>query len=336
MTKSIFIFIFTILFGLFFGGCSSRQYYKPKQNISDDNFKYYNLKSTIIETNNKGAVLENFDYITSKGVSSKVKDNFYLLNYQNDIKIFADLNSTIILKTNQEIKKIKFKQNVIFATAKDNLLALGFVDNSIALYDTTQNKMLFHTYFKKSVLNDTKIANPIILQTLILYPTLDGKVAIFGIKQNKIIKVMNIDPKSQINNIIFLYATEDSLIAATQNKLFSFIDGEVFTQELHITHIAVSNDSNIYLTTLDGRVFKYDKYLKKQNMIKFKFANFVGCMLDTNNNLILLESQGYIIKLSKDFKTKKIFQISFDESYKTLMLNNKIYFDDTIILIPSK
>ena len=212
---------------------------------------------------------------------------------------------------NKITKKIlfeyEFDKNIISSTTKNNMVALGFSDNSIVLFDKKDKKILFQEYLNKSIINDIKIANPIFLKSIVLYPTLNGKIIIVDIKKRVKIKTINIDPQNNINNIIFLSQIGDTLVSATPNKLFTFANGSVNIKDFNIKRIVVK-DKFIYIITLEGNIIKFDENLKEIANKKFKFAKFLALSVD--ENIYALESQEYLIKLDKNMKEVNIYNFN--------------------------
>ena len=321
-------FVFILLF--IFQGCSSKQYYEP------ENTKYINISiseigSNIIDYNSDGATLENGKFISKDGISTLVLDkNYKFINNNNGIIISSDNTGSISINNNNKIEKIKFDKTVVSASIKNNLLAFGSVDNSISIYDIKNKKIIFTEYLKYSVINDIKIANPIFLNTVILYPTLDGKIVIVDIKKRKVVKSINLDPKSKINNIIFLQTIGDSLVAASSNKVFSFVDGQAKILDFDIRNILIK-DRYIYVATLDGNLIKFDEKLNELKRKKFKFAKFHT--IGYGKYLYALESQGYLVRLDDDFNEVNIYDFSFDENEKVISIKDKLYFEDEYIIL---
>jgi len=323
------IFYFSTFFLLIFTGCSSKQYFEP-----EDTYTYkgttLDLSSAIIDLNSNGATLEDKSFISKEGILSNSKENYKFLNFSDNTIISADSSATIYLKNEQLDESFSFDKNIISASKNKNLLAFGSIDNSITLYDIQTKKTIFKEYSKHSSVNNIKIANPIFLNTVVLYPTLDGKVIILDLKTNTVVKTINIDPSSDINNIIFLKEVNNTLIAATSKKLFSFVNGKVNIKELDVQNVIIDKQ-NIYVATLDGEIIKYDFFLTKIDSKKFRFAKINALSFGTN--LYALESQGFLIRISEDFKTVKIFDFSFDEKEKVIDIDNKIYFEDEYIIV---
>lgn len=323
------LFILSVI--LFISGCSSKQYFKPDKTI-DSKFKVTDISGNIVDFNNNGATLSNQKYISTSGIEKlQLSNNFKFINKVNQSLISADNNGSVAILENNQTQTFHFDKNIIAASKKDNTLALLFIDNSLVIYDTDKSKIKLKEYFKPSSLNDIKIANPIILDSIILFPTLDGKIVIIDKVKATIIKTINIDPNGEINNIIFLANVDDNLVAATSNKLFVFANGNIFVKEHEVKFVAV-DQNNIYLSTLDGQIIKYDYKLNKIKSKKFKFAKFYA--LGVNKYLYALELNDYLIQLTKDFEDIKVYDFNFDEDEKVFILNDKLYFEDQYITLP--
>ena len=326
MNKLIYILLFIVIL---FGGCSSRQYFEPEDtyNFKEDT---KNLDSDIIDLNSDGATLEDFNYISKEGILENSKTDYKFLNYKEDTILASDNNATLYIKGDDIDKTVSFDRNIISASKLGRFLAFGTNDNAITLYDLDKEQILFKEYLKSSVINNIKIANPIFLNNLVLYPTLDGKVVIVDIKTKSVVKTLNIDPDGDVNNIIFLEQIDDSLIAATTKKIFSFVNGIPNIKEIDVQNIILQGQF-IYVATLDGKIIKYNKELQEIASKKFKFAKFHA--LAIGEYLYALESQEYLIQLDKEFNSIKIYDFSFDNEEKVIGIENKIYFEDEYIIL---
>ena len=323
------IFYLATFFLIIFTGCSSKQYYEPEDTFS---FKgdTLDLEASIIDLNSVGATLENSQFISKKGIIENTKEDYKFLNFSDDTVLASDTNASIHLKNETIDTTIHFDKNIIAATKSKNLLAFMSIDNSITLYNLDTKQVLFKNYLKSSIINNIKIANPVFLSSVVLYPTLDGKVVIVDLQKNTVVKTINIDPKSDVNNIIFVKEINETLIAATNKKLFSFVNSKVNLKDLDVQNIIV-HKNNIYVATLDGEIIKYDFSLNKLASQKFKFAKINALAFGTF--LYALESQEFLITISEDFKDVKVFDFSFDEEEKVIGIDNKIYFDDEYIIL---
>lgn len=317
------------LAGLVFilAGCSTKEFYEPEDTIGDYNAPTTSLTGDIISMNKDGATLDSGEIITKRGVSNfQIAENYHFLNVSDGVVISTNKKDSIML----DKRIIKTNGVVVAASLKGNRLALVFSDNSIQIYDTLSEKILLKEYFTHSLVNDTRIANPYFMSNITLFPTLDGKVVVVSDSNNKVIKNIVVDADGQFNNIIFLDVINDTLVAATANKVISVGEGILNIKNYQVRDI-ISKDNFIYIATIDGQVIKTDISLNIINRKKYRFAKFYALAYGTS--LYAVESQGYLINISNDFRTDKIYDFSFNEEKKVIALDNTIYYDDEYIIL---
>ncbi len=326
--KSIYILIAV---ALFISGCGSKKYYTPEDTHGSFKGKRTDINYNIIDYNANGATIKDYKLISKDGVTqNRLKKGFKFINNCEGTLLTTNNSGVLLMNYTDKVEELKFDKNIISATIKDNLLAIGFTDNSIILYDTNTNTKQFQDYFDISTKNDAKTANPVFLNSVILYPTLDGKIIIVDIAKKSVIKTINVDPSGTINNITFLSSIGDALIAATPSKVFSFINGSVSVKDFEVTNIVLHN-KDIIITTLDGQIIRLNKSLNILNSKKFKFAKFHA--LGSNKYIYALELNDYLIRLDSDLENIKVFGLSFDENLKSIMIGDKLYFDDDAVIL---
>lgn len=312
---------------LIFTGCSSKKYFEPEDTVGDYESNSATLEDKIVSFNKVGATLENGQIITKRGVSKfKLPEGFEFINMSGDTVIATNYQDKILL----DDKEMKVDTGVVAATLKDDLLAMVSLDNSITIYNMKTKKTILKEYYSKSLANDTRIANPYFMNSLLLFPTLDGKVVVISLDTKKVIRNVVVDADGKFNNIIFLNVVDDTLIAASGNKVISVGAGTLNVKEYQIRNI-ITKDKNIYLSTIDGQVIKTDISLNILNRKKYPYAKFYALAYGTS--LYALESQGYIINISNDFKTDKIYDFSFDNEEKVIAIDDTIYYEDKSIIV---
>ena len=310
-----------------FTGCSSKQYFEPENTISSYGASIHSMPQYIRSLNKDGATLGDYRIINKDGISKfSLPNGYHFLNKIDQIVIASNRSGQLLLRNKKNI--LTFKKNVIAASLKGNLLALVFADNSIGVFDISTNKFKLKEYQEPSLVNDIRIANPIFLDDIILFPTLNGNLLIASNKTFKVIKTINIDPNSKINNVIFLSTIGNTMIAATSNKILSLGDDTFSLKDYNIKDI-ISHDQYIYVATLEGEILKLDLSLDKLVKKKFKFAKIHA--LGFGTQLYALESQDYLISLNDDFSEIKVYDFDFDETRKTIVIDDTLYFDDEYI-----
>ena len=325
--KSLILAVFVLVI---FQGCSGKQYYTPASSSMFSIDKQVVITPSRIETiNANGATTKDGRIINNFGISEfKLADGFQYVNNSSNGIISANKTGDIFLsETNTTIN---FRTNVIAATLQDNLLALVFSDNSYGIYDIKENKFKLKEYLENRFINDTRIAMPLILNKIVLFPTLDGKIVIVDKESFKVSRTLLIDSQNDIKNVILLKTIGDTLIAATDSKIVSLNKGKYTTKDMIIQNYVV-DDEFIYLALIDGSVLKLDFDLNIVATKKFKFAKLHAIGLDKEKNIFLIESQGYIIALQKDFANEKVYKFPFYDDEKIYVNGSKIYFENKLL-----
>jgi len=319
------VIIFILLFLI---GCSEKQFFEPQSvELFNNDTKEYYLNDYIITINSQSATTKNYKFINQDGISKKtLPKNFEFLNKISNI-IIATNNLDSIYLSNKGI--IKVRGNVIAASVEKNLLYLVFANNSIAIYDLDKKRFILKKYYEESVLNDTRIAMPIFLDSIILFPTLDGKIVVVDKKTLKT-KDIQIDVENDIKNIILLKTFGDTLVVATPNRIFSLSNNNIKKLDFFIQSYNF-DDKFIYIATLEGKVLKLTPTLEIKAQKKYKFAKFQAIAIG-KNNIYFIESQGFVVRLDKNFKNEKIFTISFENDEKSIAFNNILYNGNKIFI----
>ena len=317
---------------LFLISCSEKQFFEPKsvEWFNNDTKEYY-LNDYVVTINAQSATTKNYKFINLEGISKKaLPKNFEFLNKISNT-IIATNNLDSIYISNKGI--IKVRGNVIAASLEKNKLYLVFANNSIAIYDLDKKRFLLKKYYEESVLNDTRIAMPIYLESIILFPTLSGKVVVVD-KKNYSTKDIPIDIENDIKNIIMLKTFGNTLVVATPNRIFSLTDNNIKKLDFFIQSYNF-DDKFIYVATLEGKVLKLTPSLKIKAQKKYKFAKFQAITLG-KEYIYFIESQGFVVKLDKNFKNEKVFTISFENDEKSIAFGNTLYNGNRVFIFKWK
>jgi len=323
--------LFSILAVALFTACSGKKYYEPEDTSSNIELNEKSMPSSIKSMNRVGATLKNNQTITKEGVSqNKLPDGFEFINFSANGEIIATNYMDKILIGNDE----RVVNDVVVAASKQgDKLALLYSNNTVELIDESSSKTLFKEYSTLSLANDTRIANPVFMGSLILFPTLNGKVIIVSLVTNEAVRHIAVDLDNEFNNIINLEVDQksESLIIASANKLVSFSAREVSSKDYEIRDTLVKN-GYVYIATVDGYIIKLNTKLEELAKRKYKYAKFYT--LAYGSSLYAVESQGFLININDDFTSDTIYEFSFDNKKRVIAIDNKIYFNSNYITLP--
>jgi WD40 repeat protein len=311
-------------------GCSSKKHFEVDDSVGTFANPKHPLLFDIKSFNNNSATLTNGTFITKNGVSKiTLPKDFTFLNTSKSGEILAaNTKNQLMVGTKSNI--IDMDNIVVAASKKQNVIAVVYIDNSIALYDMNSSKTVYKEYLSPALSNDTKIANPVFMSNIVLIPTLDGQIKVIDIARAKLVRNIVVDTKKDFKNITFLDVIGEKMIVATKHKLMSVGATNLSIEDYDIRNIIVKDDY-IYIATIDGTIVKLDSDLNEIAKRKYKFAKIYALIY--TDALFAVESQGYIIKISPDFESDEIYDFSINEDDKVIAIENKLYFQDRYIEI---
>ncbi len=325
MVKKTLLAITLILY--IFIGCSGRQYYEPKNSTT---LSGINMKDRLVHYSRDGATLASGKILTkSQMVDLHLPKGFYFINNSRHAAITADLEGNCNIITQKGIvASIKFPKALVAGTLVEKYLIYVLQDNRYGIYDFSQEEIIYSNKSTKVFAIDTRIANPLPIDKLIVIPMLDGKLIILDLTTLKVVKELYVSTEPTLNNIIFLGKLNNTLIAATPNKLLSISAKGKKELNTAISEV-ITTDNAIFLFAVDGRILKLDETLSVIVEKKFKFAHFSTATL-IENKIYALEKQGYLIVSNHNLSKYKIYKVSEVDNY-TFVSNGKLYFNDEII-----
>ena len=198
------------------------------------------LEKPLASSNQASAKLKNNAVITENGLSNiTLNENENLLYADSKQWLVsngcAELLVIPLLHNNNTIsldrpnaKAIATKGCIVSASIKDNLIAGVLASNTLFLYDLTKDSFNFQTKEESIYAISSKHANPVILDTLIVFPTLDGRLNTIDIAQGKSVKNIIVNTEKFLNNIIYLKVKQDELVSATHKRIYTLIRGESY------------------------------------------------------------------------------------------------------------
>lgn len=313
-------------------GCyTKREYYEPEFISKNMSFKNY-LDSSLHQTSKYGAVLDNGSVLLKSGEVIELnlnKDDNFLGKYQDKLLVASIDGSFKVLLDKDEYYTTKFKTRIVSASINDNYLAALSVDNTIYLIDMISDQLLLEYNIGPSYAIDAKMANPIFLNSITVYPTLDGKIMIVDTASGRILRDAIVSSEPFFNNIIFLDLLGDKMFAASATKLMAIAPEGVKHYDGQIKDVLIYADK-IYIFLKDGMVEILDLDLNKISSKNFKFAIFSG-VIPKDDKLYIFEKTGYMFITDLNLENLEIIELNSKISKKSFTGANAFYYDDEIL-----
>lgn len=180
------------------------------------------------------------------------------------------------------------------------------------------------------------IAAPLFLESIVVFPTLDGRLLVVSTKDFSVQRNIIISSDKFFNNIIYLEGDDTRIFAATPKKLISIISGQEFSYSAQIKDVLFYG-GYIYVITLDGKFAQLDHTLREINTEKFPYASLNGMVVANNTFYTFEKYGGFIIGISLDDFSYKVYQAQdafgkvaqnkLNFYSKNIFYYNKYYFD---------
>lgn len=336
-----------LLFIVVFLGCDSQKTFKP-QAISGKIGFDKKIDSNIMTTNRVSAKLKN-NYAIAHDSFEKIilQDNenvlytnpkeWILTNGCKGIKIIPFNNTkdsnTYTLEREKELL-IQTNECVVSASKKDNYVAGVMGDNTSFLYDLNIKDFVFRDKGENIYAISSLIANPVFMDTLVIFPTLDGRLNTLDIQKRQSVRNIIVNTDKFMNNIIYLDIKDDSLVAATQKRIYALIKGESYNMDVEIRDLYF--DSNyIYVLGLNGVIYKLDKTLGIIKSTKLPYANLNAIFIKNNHLYTFENSGGYIINLDLDSFSYDVYKLKFgmESMIRWFSKKSSIFYMDNVLYV---
>ncbi|MGG7073835.1 L-seryl-tRNA selenium transferase [Campylobacter sp. 9BO] len=327
------ILLLAVISAFVLAGCNSKREYFDPEKIDGDIRLSKDLPASITHVTNGGATLKNGSVITKDGLENDVKleKGYFLLNKNEGKVISTNIQGDLKITdtTGAEIFIRSFPAAIVSANIEGNLLATVSATNHIYLIDIYNAITLMEYRSSEISAVDSRVAAPFFLNTIIIYPSLDGKIYIVNKATSQIISDIVVSSENFFNNITFLDVVGDYMFAATAKRVISinpakttYFDGEIKDTIVH--------NNNIFVLQKDGKITKLDFELNKITDKYFKFAIFSDVTAH-NDNLYIVEKTGYLIKTDTNLNSAQIFELSGELEDKSFTGKNAFYYDDEYV-----
>ena len=307
--------LFATLIFIVFSACSSKEVYEPKL-VTGTWEKQDSIDNEIIDTTIDAAMLDTREVLISGEYTGiNIDEDKRLLSHSDGwiISSSIDGNLTLVFLADKTMSEnFELKKTVATASVKDDVLAVLFADNEMALYSISSKKLLLKEQGTAPIIVNAKIVKPHFMNDLVLFLTLDGKIIIVSVTQKKKLRSIIVSSEEHFNNIISFHVIEDRLIAITGTKLLSFAKKEIRTK-YEIRNVIYTNKI-IYITTKQGEIISLTADLQVKAKVKFPFAHFLG-LISYKDKIYALEKEGYLMELSKDLLTYDVYEVDVEDGF---------------------
>jgi outer membrane protein assembly factor BamB len=316
---------------LFFSGCGTKRQYFKADSIDGIVKSSGSLSSNLKEVTKNGASLKDGKIITMKGEENSVQiENGYsfLGEFDNKFISVSPLGEIHVKNGNNSLLYALNLNTMIASASMDgDTLASVASDNTLYLADINTATVFFQKKMDTVAAVDSRIAAPYFLGSLVIFPTLDGKLIIVDKESQTVVNSVVVSGEREFNNIIFLDVSGDRMFAATTKRIIAInSDGSISYMDKDIKDAVVA-DERVFVFTKDGKIFLYDLELKVLGEKKFPFAIFAG--VSANKKLYILEKMGYLIKSDFQLKEFEIFEFPSKIDDFLFITKDKIFYKDS-------
>ena len=180
---------------------------------------------------------------------------------------------------------------------------------------------------------DSRIATPYFLNSLIIYPTLDGKLLIVDGKNYKVIRTVVVSSEKFFGNIIYLGVLGNRLVAATKKRVLSISPKSMGLLDEDVKDVIVLKN-RVFVFTKDGSVLLCNADLKVLKRRKFPFAVFAGVIY--GDFVYMIERGGYLIATDVDLISTNIYKMPDNIDSFLFFTKNALYYQNKYFKLSKK
>jgi len=316
---------------LMFSGCSSKQYFEPDTTYSVSGASH-SFRGDIVDLSRDGATLDNGHYIGKNGVTPISLGDGYRFLSESDQYVLAT-NEQGMMKiidkgTKKTVREAEMSMPVVSATISGDKIAYILNDNSFGINLIQSGKNVMESRSVQTFAIDTRAASPMFIDSLAVFPMLDGKLIIVNAADVANARVVYISAEDAFNNVIYLDRTGNTMVAATPYNLITLGDAGRNEFSANISEAAVS-EGVVYLFTKEGDIIKLNTALETLTKTKFKFAHF-SLATAFGDKVYAIDQQGSLIVLNDELNKHKIYDIGKVKN-PAFISGTKLYKDGDII-----
>ncbi|MFT7880076.1 MAG: hypothetical protein ABXS91_06725 [Sulfurimonas sp.] len=317
---------------LIFTGCSSKKYFEPEETFSASKATG-SYESKITAVSRDGATLENYRYISKeKGIRSiSLTEGYRFLSENSRYVLASDIKGTLQVidkNSHKVVREITFDSPVVTAAIQGRKIAYILNNNSFGLYNMHAKKKMLEERSDETYAIDVRTATPIFIDSLTIFPMLDGKLIIVNGDDVTHAKVVYLSSDKAFNNVIYLTRSGNTMVAATPKTLITVGGAGEKEYRANISEVVVANGM-IYLFTKEGEIVKLNKALDVVERTKFKFAHYSVATV-IGEKIYALDQKGSLIVLDPALSKSRIYDVGAVER-PAFISGTKLYKDGDII-----
>ena len=329
-------FLSVLVLVFVFFGCSSKNIYKPKVIAGKATFNG-SVVTPIVDVARDGATLSDGRVITRKSglvESGRLSKGFRYVSETDDAIVATNLFGDLYIISKQDFSvknKLNFKTQILSATIKNNLLAMVDEKNDILVYDLGSAKLVYKEHLHDSVAVDSRLANPLFVNDLVFFPTLDGRLLIYNINQKRVLRDIAISDDNIFNNVIYLQEHNGTIIGATRKKVISITPSNIKNLRVGVKDVVYSG-GQLYVFAKDGTILLLSDTLDKINELKLPNAVY-SAVFAGNNYIYAVVKNGYLVEIAKDLSSYKVKELPDEVNSAVFGFNGKVYIGDKFITL---
>ncbi len=328
--------------------CSTKEYYSPEETVDESalcgTFDSASEKreakgpvcsdsgAELVSRGAEGAVSENGEVIDSRGKSSaRIKKGKRFLGISDGWVLSTGIDGNVTLQSRDGNRSVvmPLEKTVAAASVQGDYLAVLFASNDLGIYRLSTGKSYYKVQGTPVTAVDVRIASPYFLGTLVVFPTLDGRLVVVDYEHKELLRSTAVGSENYFGNIFYFNVIGDTMVAATSQHLFALSEQE--RRAKYDLRDVVFDKEGVWAATKEGEVLHMTAALQPIAKRKFPFAHFLG-MIVGDKKLYLLEKEGYLIVMDKAMTQTEVYDVALDGGL-TFTADKAFYAGDKIITV---
>lgn len=325
-------FLASLLLTLIFTGCSTKEVYEPKE-VAGQWQSFKKIDAELIDKTADIAQLDNGKVLAqNEEINATIPEGFRVVGKSGGYILFTDIDGHLRLQNimTKKVARLDLQKTIAAASTDGDVVAVVFANGKMALYKLDSKELLLKLEGGTSVALDARIVNPYFMNDLVLFLTLDGKIVIVNKNLKKRLRTIIVSATDYFNNVIYFDILQERLIVATGTKILSFGTSQ---KRAELEARSIDHDKNhLYVATKQGDILQLSPDLDTLSKAHFPFAHFLALRV-YGNSIYALEKEGYLIQLSKDLLSYKVYDVDISDDSYVYSGKDRFFVGDEAVLL---